>query len=490
MNAEDPKLLLKIGDFTLDLSSRSLYRGEERVRLTAKPFEVLTYLARSNRRVVPKEELLSAVWGELRGDNTVEQAVRQIRLALQDDKDEPRFIQTVSGKGYCFVATAEEVGAVPATPPPEPAPGSSQPASKPWTRRMVLGAAGTAVLAGAALLVRSRVRRIERAVLSGDLLTAMDGLGRTVWTQRFRGMLDPPSAGDSIWRVQILDLEGDGHPGVVAACNHGAGFHPPHSENDEIVYVGPEGKVRWTYVCQPGLLDFDGQAFEPLWCCTHLIAVPSRKGQELWAGIHHGWRFPGCVMRLDAGGAASLQFANTGFVERLCNLARRDGNCVAVCGENNAFDRSFAAVLGVRDPPSSSPAGGPNRRSFANAPSGSPRDYVLFPTTEMLRATDAPYGHATDLSVTGDGGFVTYVHAGDTDKAALLYEFSPRTEARAVMPGGSNGPAHARLQAEGKLDHPLSKCPELSQPLTIRHWRPASGWSDEPVPWRGVPLRA
>lgn len=98
---------LRFEGFTIDASRGGLYRGNERLHLTPTPLKVLEFLARNHGRVVSKEQLLDAVWGEQRGENTVEQAVRQIRRALDDDREQPRFIQTVPGEGYRFIATTE-----------------------------------------------------------------------------------------------------------------------------------------------------------------------------------------------------------------------------------------------------------------------------------------------------------------------------------------------------------------------------------------------
>ena len=96
--------------FTVDVGRRGLYRGSERVHLTPIPFKVLEFLVRNRGSVVSKEQLLNAVWGGQRDENTVEQAIRQIRRALGDEKEQPRFIQTIPGVGYCFIAECPERG--------------------------------------------------------------------------------------------------------------------------------------------------------------------------------------------------------------------------------------------------------------------------------------------------------------------------------------------------------------------------------------------
>lgn len=103
---------LRFEGFTIDISRGGLYRGDERLRLTPTPLKALDFLVRNQGRVVSKDQLLAAVWGAQRDENTVEQAVRQIRRVLGDDREQPRFIQTIPGEGYRFIARATEANAV------------------------------------------------------------------------------------------------------------------------------------------------------------------------------------------------------------------------------------------------------------------------------------------------------------------------------------------------------------------------------------------
>jgi len=105
----EKKLRYQFDGFSLDAERRALYRGAERLRLTAKPLETLLYLVEQRGRTVGKQELLDAVWkGTFVTEDNLAHAVREIRRALEDDKENPRFIQTVPREGYRFVASIEE----------------------------------------------------------------------------------------------------------------------------------------------------------------------------------------------------------------------------------------------------------------------------------------------------------------------------------------------------------------------------------------------
>lgn len=107
MNIEAKTPLIFAG-FELDAERRQLRREGKNIQLKAKAFDVLVFLAENAGRVVAKDEILKAVWE----DQFVEEAnlavqISALRKALNDKKDEPRFLVTVPGKGYKFIAEIE-----------------------------------------------------------------------------------------------------------------------------------------------------------------------------------------------------------------------------------------------------------------------------------------------------------------------------------------------------------------------------------------------
>jgi two-component system, OmpR family, response regulator len=96
----DPAPLVA-GDLRLDLRARRVLRGDEPIVLTAREFDLLTYLVRRTGRVVSKQEILAGVWDDaFEGDpNVVEVYVARLRRKL-GEPDGRRRIETVRGIGY------------------------------------------------------------------------------------------------------------------------------------------------------------------------------------------------------------------------------------------------------------------------------------------------------------------------------------------------------------------------------------------------------
>src|SRR5216684_1182613 len=95
----------KFGQFVLDPGSRTLSHADSPVFLTPKAFEVLTFLVQNPKRLVTKEELLQAVWGDtFVEEGNLKQYISHLRKALGDNSEDPRLIVTIARKGYQFTA--------------------------------------------------------------------------------------------------------------------------------------------------------------------------------------------------------------------------------------------------------------------------------------------------------------------------------------------------------------------------------------------------
>jgi len=113
--------LYAFGDFRLDAGRRLLaHQAQGSVPITSRAFDTLLYLVRNPGRVVTKRELMDAVWGDaVVEENNLTQTISTLRQLLGERPDEHRFIVTVSGRGYRFIApVAVEGAAPPAAQPP------------------------------------------------------------------------------------------------------------------------------------------------------------------------------------------------------------------------------------------------------------------------------------------------------------------------------------------------------------------------------------
>jgi Tol biopolymer transport system component/DNA-binding winged helix-turn-helix (wHTH) protein len=95
----------EFGDVAVDFSRIRVTRGSSPVSVEPKVFDLLRFLIAHRDRLVTKEELLEGVWpGTFVAPNALTRAVAQLRKALGDDADEPRYIETVAKRGYRFIA--------------------------------------------------------------------------------------------------------------------------------------------------------------------------------------------------------------------------------------------------------------------------------------------------------------------------------------------------------------------------------------------------
>ncbi len=97
--------LYRFGQFVLDPDKRELCRADSPVSLTPRAFDVLLFLVQNPNRLVTKEELLQAVWGDtFVEEGNLTQYISHLRKALADNSDDARLIVTIARKGYQFAA--------------------------------------------------------------------------------------------------------------------------------------------------------------------------------------------------------------------------------------------------------------------------------------------------------------------------------------------------------------------------------------------------
>ena len=105
-----PPGLIRFGPFALDPTSRELRKHGSLVKLQPQQFAVLLLLTERAGQIVSREEIHQHIWGNdtfVDFERGINFSINQIRAALGDDADKPRYVETIPRRGYRFVAAIE-----------------------------------------------------------------------------------------------------------------------------------------------------------------------------------------------------------------------------------------------------------------------------------------------------------------------------------------------------------------------------------------------
>lgn len=168
---------LAFGQFRLDRANALLRRGQDRVVLAPKPFEVLCCLVERPGELVTKDELLAAVWSDLHvSESSLTVAINALRSALGDDRQAPHYVETVTRRGYRFIASVGPVQSSNGEQPLEERTDASEDLTD-QRRRWRVGRAGPLeVLEGVLQQVLAGQRQIV-------FVTGEAGIGKTTFVQ-------------------------------------------------------------------------------------------------------------------------------------------------------------------------------------------------------------------------------------------------------------------------------------------------------------------
>jgi TolB-like protein/DNA-binding winged helix-turn-helix (wHTH) protein/Tfp pilus assembly protein PilF len=114
-----PDAVVLANGLELDRSAYELRRGGSPLKLSRTPMEVLLLLVERRGELVTRDEIAERIWGKnvfVDRDNNINAAIRKLRQVLEDDPEKPKFVQTVTGRGYRFISAVPEAGNLTALP--------------------------------------------------------------------------------------------------------------------------------------------------------------------------------------------------------------------------------------------------------------------------------------------------------------------------------------------------------------------------------------
>ena len=190
-------------DLELDRGAYELRRAGKALRLSRIPMELLLLLVERRGDLVTREEIVARVWGKdvfLDTDNSINAAIRKLRQVLDDDPEQPRFIHTITGRGYRFVALVNDAGSSASQPSPHP---QLRAVNLPVSRTGFIGREKE-VAAAKELLLRPEVRLLT--------VTGPGGIGKTRLAVEVAGSLIRQFSGG----VHFVPLAALGDPALIA----------------------------------------------------------------------------------------------------------------------------------------------------------------------------------------------------------------------------------------------------------------------------------
>ncbi len=189
-------------DFEVDLRAFELRHSGRALRLERIPLQVLLILIEQKGQLVTREEIAEKIWGKgnfLDTDNSINGAVRKIRQVLKDDPQQPRFVETLTGRGYRFIAPVSEEE--PGSPAAYQSAEVPEAGTGPAQARQVPVESGTKAAAASVTVAAPRSRRFGLLIALVSCCT----IGLAVWVgwHHFYG----PGSAQPIRSIAVLPLQ-------------------------------------------------------------------------------------------------------------------------------------------------------------------------------------------------------------------------------------------------------------------------------------------
>jgi len=228
----------RFDEIEVDVQNLRVTVGSQIRPLEPKSFRLLVFLIENRGRVVPKDEIMAAVWpGSFVSDNSLTRAVTQVRQALGDESKAPRYIETVPTVGYRFIGDVVEADPRVIPVPEVQGPPEATPLRSRWALGASLAFGILAVLVGLDLLQRNRPNAAPSwsgTVLGGPIIASHPRISPDGQLLAFRAIIDGQS------QVAVMKPDSSSWTALTHDRNNGAVASVAWSRDGSKIYFDRE----------------------------------------------------------------------------------------------------------------------------------------------------------------------------------------------------------------------------------------------------------
>jgi hypothetical protein len=350
------------------------------------------------------------------------------------------------------------------------------------TPRIAAGLAVTIVLvsvaAWAVLTARTETPAVTATVTDSAIVgKGIDGLER--WSY-------PLPAGEKVIApdaraVDQAERMGDGD--LVTGTAYSVRAPDALAIGGELLRFTGNGRLKNRFTFADRLTFGAGPYSEPWTITDWRVQEQPGGGSRIAVAAHHFEWWPSVVTILDDQWKRRGTFVNAGWVERVHWLGR---DRLLIAGFANDPDGGMIALLDVNALNGQSPILHDDAYACLSCGPAAPLRYIVFPRSEVNRASGAPFNRVV-LTVKTDAIVArTIERPANANAPDALYEFTNGLDFVRATYSDRYWEAHRELEAAGRIHHSREQCPDRDGPREIQVWEPETGWT----PVSTAPLRA